>query len=51
MNIDMEDSAHCAPLISEESSIEKRYCSVYVVTRSSIKAYWQLPILEGKVQK
>ena len=47
----MEDSARCAPLIAEESSIEKRHCSVYVITRSGIKAYWQLPILEGKVQK
>ena len=47
----MEDSARCAPLLVEESFIEKRHCSIYVITRSGIKAYWQLPILEGKVQK
>ena len=51
MNIDVEDSARSAPLIAEESSTEKRHDSVYVITTGGIKAYWQLPILEEKVQK
>ena len=37
MNIDMEESARCAPLIAEESSIGKRHCSVYVITRAASK--------------
>ena len=51
MNINMEHSARCAPLIAEESPTEKRYCSVYVITGNNIKAHWQLPILEGESSK
>ena len=51
MNINMEDSARCAPLIAEESYTEKRHCSVHVITGNNIKAHWQLPILEGESSK